>query len=198
MPESLTECLEGEVGEIWVSGPSVAQGYWGRPEQTEQTFHAHLPRTGEGPFLRTGDLGFILEGELFITGRLKDLIIIDGQNHYPQDIEMTVENSHFALRPGCCAAVSIDLEGRERLVVVAELERSHRNVDRSEIVKAIRQAVAEQHELRVDHTWLLDPGGIPKTSSGKIQRHACRAGFLALSDNKSHLNDGRRHGQDAR
>lgn len=184
-PESLTECLEGEVGEIWVSGPSVAQGYWGRPQQTEETFQAYLPQTGEGPFLRTGDLGFILEGELFITGRLKDLIIIDGQNHYPQDIELTVEKSHFALRLGCCAVVSIDLEGRERLVVAAELERCHQNVDRSEIVKAIRQAVAEQHELRVDHIWLLDPGGIPKTSSGKIQRHACRAGFLALPDHKS-------------
>ena len=185
LPDSLTECSEGEVGEIWVSGPSVAQGYWKLPQQTQQTFQAYLPRTGEGPFLRTGDLGVTLEGELFITGRLKDLIIIDGQNHYPQDIELTVEKSHFALRPGCCAAVSIDSEGPERLVVVAELERSHRNVDRSEIVKAIRRAVAEQHELRVDHVWLLDPGGIPKTSSGKIQRHACRAGFLALPDYKS-------------
>jgi acyl-CoA synthetase (AMP-forming)/AMP-acid ligase II len=197
-PESLTECLEGEVGEIWVSGPSVAQGYWRRPQQTEQTFQAYLPRTGEGPFLRTGDLGFILEGELFITGRLKDLIIIDGENHYPQEIELTVEKSHFALRPGCCAAVSIDIEGRERLVVAAELDRCHRKVDRSVIVKAIRHAVAEQHELRVDHIWLLDPGGIPKTSSGKIQRHACRAGFLASPDYESHLIDDRRHDQDAR
>ena len=183
-PDSLTECSEGEVGEIWVSGPSVAQGYWKLPQQTQQTFQAYLSRTGEGPFLRTGDLGVIWEGELFVTGRIKDLIIIDGQNHYPQDIELTAVKSHFALRPGYCAAISINSEGREGLVVVAELERCHRKLDRSEIVKAIRQSVAEQHELRVDHIWLLDPGSIPKTSSGKIQRHACRASFLALPDYK--------------
>jgi acyl-CoA synthetase (AMP-forming)/AMP-acid ligase II len=183
-PDSLVECSEGEVGEIWVSGPSVAQGYWKRPQETQQTFQAYLPRTGEGPFLRSGDLGVRLEGELFVTGRLKDLIIIDGQNHYPQDIELTVVNSHFALRPGYCAAFSIDSEGREELVVVAELQRDHRNVGRSEIVKAIRQSVAEQHELRVAHIWLLDPGSIPKTTSGKIQRQACRADFLVLPDYK--------------
>src|SRR6266545_190851 len=184
-PDRLTECSEGEVGEIWVSGPCVAQGYWRRHQQTEQIFRAYLPRTGEGPFLRTGDLGFILEGELFVTGRLKDLIIIDGQNHYPQDIELTVERSHSALRPGCCAAFSIDCGGREQLVVAAELDRHYRDPDQSEIVKAVRQAVAEQHELRVERVWFLKMGGVPKTSSGKIQRHLARADFLSTLTNNS-------------
>ena len=97
-PESLTLCLDGEIGEIWVAGRSVAGGYWRKPEETQQTFNAQLQDTKEGPFLRSGDLGFLLDGELFITGRIKDMIIIRGQNHYPQDIELTVENSHPALR----------------------------------------------------------------------------------------------------
>src|ERR1044072_7725154 len=105
--DTLRECPADKVGEVWVSGPSVARGYWSRPEETEQTFKAYLSDTGEGPFLRTGDLGFLREGELFITGRLKDLIIIRGLNHYPQDIELTVQNSHPALRPDSGAAFSI-------------------------------------------------------------------------------------------
>jgi acyl-CoA synthetase (AMP-forming)/AMP-acid ligase II len=104
-PSSLTECAR--VGEVWVSGEGVAQGYWNRSELTEQTFKAHLSDTGDGPFLRTGDLGFIKDGELFITGRLKDLIIIGGRNHYPQDIELIVEQCHPALRSGCTAAFSV-------------------------------------------------------------------------------------------
>jgi len=178
-PELLTECLQGEIGEIWASGPNIAQGYWRRSQETKQTFQAYLPETGEGPFLRTGDLGFIWEGELFITGRLKDLVIIDGRNHYPQDIELTAGNCHPAIRPDCCAAFSIDFEGRERLVIAAELDRHFRDPDRSEIVKAVRQAVGEKHELRIEHIWFLKTGSLPKTSSGKIQRHACRANFLS-------------------
>ena len=108
-PESSTPCAPDAVGEIWVSGPSVAHGYWNRPEETERTFQACLAGAGEGPFLRTGDLGFLRDGELFVTGRLKDLIIIDGRNLYPQDIELTVEQSHPAMRPGCCAAFSVDV-----------------------------------------------------------------------------------------
>jgi len=184
-PQTLTECANGEIGEVWVAGSSVAQGYWRRAEETARTFRAYLARTGEGPFLRTGDLGFILKGELFITGRLKDLIIIDGQNHYPQDIELTVAKSHPAIRPGCCAAVSIDQGGREQLVVVAELDRQHRNADQDRIIRAVRQAVAEEHDLRVGDVWLVEPGGVPKTSSGKIQRHACRANYLSRSANQS-------------
>jgi acyl-CoA synthetase (AMP-forming)/AMP-acid ligase II len=179
-PDRLTECPDGEVGEVWVSGPSIAKGYWRRQAETEQVFQAFLSGTGEGPFLRTGDLGFTLKGELFITGRLKDLIIIDGQNHYPQDLELTVERSHSAIRPGCCAAFSIEAGGREQLVVMAELDRRYRHLDSNEILKAVRQAIAEQHDLRLWRLSLIGTGEIPKTSSGKIQRQACRDNFLSM------------------
>ena len=178
-PESLTQRREGQVGEIWVSGPSVAKGYWNRARETEKTFAAHLADTGEGPFLRTGDLGFCQDGELFITGRLKDVIIIRGQNHYPHDIELTVEASHPALRPGCGAAFTIENKGQERLIVVHELERSYlRKLNVEEVVRNIRKAVTTQHDLQVYATVLVKTGSIPKTPSGKIQRYACRAGFL--------------------
>jgi amino acid adenylation domain-containing protein len=180
-PKSLTKSPAGEVGEIWVSGSSIAQGYWNQPEANERTFQAHLANRGEGPFLRTGDLGFILDDELFITGRLKDLIIIRGRNYYPQDIELTVEQSHLALRPGCGAAFSIEVENSERLVVVQEVERQYRNLDVNAVIAAIRQAVSEQHELQVYCVVLIKTGYIPKTSSGKIQRHVCRDRFLAGS-----------------
>jgi acyl-CoA synthetase (AMP-forming)/AMP-acid ligase II len=121
-PESLTACAPDQVGEIWVSGPSIAHGYWNRPEETERACRAYLQDTGEGPFLRTGDLGFMSDGELFVTGRLKDLIIISGRKLYPQDIELTVEQSHPALRPACCAAFSVDGTGEEQLIVAAEVE----------------------------------------------------------------------------
>lgn len=178
-PESLTKCPEGQIGEIWVCGPSVAGGYWKKPQETQQTFNAQLQDTGEGPFLRTGDLGFLLDGELFVTGRIKDMIIIRGQNHYAQDIELTVQKSHSALRPNCGAAFSVDVEGVERLVIVQEVERSYlRQLEVMEVVRAIRQVVSEQHELQVYAVVLLKTASIPKTSSGKIQRHACRDGFL--------------------
>jgi acyl carrier protein len=141
-----------------------------------------LADTGEGPFLRTGDLGFLQDGELFVTGRLKDLIIIRGRNHYPQDIEQTVEQSHPVLQQGCTAAFSVEVNGQERLVVACEVERtSRRNLDVDEVVGAIRKAVSQQHDLEVYGVLLLKTGTIPKTSSGKIQRHACKAGFLAES-----------------
>jgi acyl-CoA synthetase (AMP-forming)/AMP-acid ligase II len=195
-PETLSRRSPDEVGEIWIAGPSIAQGYWNRPEETERTFQAHLTETGEGPFLRTGDLGFLKDGELFVTGRIKDLIIVAGHNHYPQDIELTVERSHPAVRPGCCAAFSVDIDGEERLVIVAEVER--RSLDAGagwsemgalvvarapgtpEIVQAIRRAVAETHELRAHAVLLLKAGTIPKTTSGKIQRHICRSSFLPV------------------
>jgi acyl-CoA synthetase (AMP-forming)/AMP-acid ligase II len=179
-PESLIPCSANQVGEIWVSGPSIAQGYWNRPEETQQSFHAYLADTGEGPFLRTGDLGFLQDGELFVTGRIKDVIIIRGQNHYPQDIELTVEKSHPALRTGCGAAFTVEVKGSERLVVVQEVERSYlRKLDMNEVVGNIRASVAAEHALQLYATVLVKTGSIPKTSSGKIQRHACRSGFLA-------------------
>ncbi|CAG0933466.1 nonribosomal peptide synthetase DhbF [Thermoflexales bacterium] len=180
-PETLNDCRSEQVGEIWVAGPSVVQGYWNQPEKTAETFGAHLAGTGDGPFLRTGDLGFLHEGELFVTGRLKDLIIIRGRNHYPQDIEQTVERSHPALRPGCCAAFSITVANEEQLVVAQEVNHLATEQDWHAAIRAIRQAVAEEHAVQVHRVALLAAGSILKTSSGKIQRQACRAGFLADS-----------------
>ncbi len=178
-PQSLTRCEEGRVGEILIAGPSVAQGYWNQPEASQKTFKAFLADTGEGPFLRTGDLGFIHEGELFVTGRLKDLIIIRGRNYAPHDIEETVEQSHEALRPGCGAAFSTEVDDEEQLVVVQEVERQYlRNLDATEVIAAIRQAIMKRHELRVHDVVLVKTVSLPKTSSGKIQRHLCRASFL--------------------
>ena len=178
-PESLTSCLPDQVGEVWVSGPSIAQGYWQKPAETEHTFRAYLANSAGGPFLRTGDLGFLQDGELFVTGRLKDLIIIRGRNHYPQDIELTVEQSHPALRSDCGVAFSVDVSGEERLVIVYEVERQYRNLNVDEVVEAIRQAVAEHHELQVYAVVLIKMSSIPKTSSGKLQRRASREAFLA-------------------
>lgn len=181
-PESLTLCEPDQVGEIWVSGASVAQGYWQQPEQTKQTFHNYLADAGEGPFLRTGDLGFLQDGELFITGRLKDLIIIQGRNHYPQDIEITVEQSHPSLRPSGGAAFTIEFAEQEKLVIAHEVERiALRKLNPNEVIRAIRQAIAEEHNLQVYAVLLLKIGGIPQTSSGKVQRRACRERFLSGS-----------------
>ncbi|MGB5772601.1 MAG: AMP-binding protein [Crocosphaera sp.] len=181
-PDTLTQCTLNQIGEIWVSGPSVAPGYWNRPDATEEAFKGYLKDTGEGPFLRTGDLGFILDDQLFVTGRLKDLIIIRGANHYPQDIELTVERSHQALRPSCGAAFSVELDSEERLVIVQEVqETALEKLDVDEVASAIRQAVSQQHQLQVYGILLLKPGTIPKTSSNKIQRHACQVGFLEES-----------------
>ncbi|MGB7875090.1 MAG: beta-ketoacyl synthase N-terminal-like domain-containing protein, partial [Anaerolineales bacterium] len=177
-PGTLEKCEPDQVGEIWVSGPSVAQGYWGLPDETHTTFQAFLSDTGEGPFMRTGDLGFLQDRELFVTGRLKDLIIIHGSNHYPQDIEITVESAHIALQAGAGAAFSVTDSGSEKLVIVQEVTRQNRKPDINEVTSAIRQAVAEKHDLQVFAIVLIKPMSIPKTSSGKIQRHACKAAFV--------------------
>lgn len=178
-PKSLTTCKTSEVGEIWVSGESIALGYWKRPELTQETFSANLKDMGSEPFFRTGDLGFFNNGELFVTGRLKDVIIIRGRNHYPQDIEVSVEKSHQALRANSGAAFSIEVQGEERLVVLHEIERTYmRQINLDEVVSAINQAVLLEHEIAIDTIALLRPGTIPKTSSGKIRRNACRQKFL--------------------
>jgi acyl transferase domain-containing protein/acyl-CoA synthetase (AMP-forming)/AMP-acid ligase II/pimeloyl-ACP methyl ester carboxylesterase len=176
--DTFTQCSEGEIGEIWVNSESVAQGYWRNRELTETIFQACLA-TGEKPWLRTGDLGFLQAGELFVTGRLKDLIIIRGRNYYPQDIELTVDNAHPAVRAGNSAAFAIEIQGEEKLVIVQEIERSYlRKLNVEAVTKSIRKAIIEQHELNPYAVILLKTGSIPKTSSGKIQRHACKAGFL--------------------
>ncbi|MBD2494898.1 non-ribosomal peptide synthetase [Nostoc sp. FACHB-280] len=175
-PDTFKSCQPDEIGEIWVSGLSVGQGYWHRPAETAETFGAYLADTDEGPFLRTGDLGFLQDGELFITGRAKDLIIIRGRNLYPQDIELTAERSHSSLRPGANAAFTVLVNNEEKLVVVQELEfRAKPNLET--VINTIRQAVTEEHEVQVYAVVLIKPGTICKTSSGKIQRRATRAQF---------------------
>ena len=178
-PETLKPCSPEIVGEIWLSGSTIAQGYWGKPQETQETFQAYLADTGAGPFLRTGDLGFIKDGELFVTGRLKEIILIRGRNNYPQDIELTVQNSHPALRPSCGAAFTVENKGEEKLVVVQEVERTWlRKVDIDEVKRAIRKAVVQEYDLQVYAIALIRTGSLPKTSSGKIQRRRCRAKFL--------------------
>jgi acyl-CoA synthetase (AMP-forming)/AMP-acid ligase II len=166
-----------EVGEIYVRGPMVAQGYWGRPEDSAKTFQAFLG--GEGPFLRTGDLGFLRDGSLYVTGRAKDLIIIHGRNQYPHDIETTIERVHRAIRPGCSAAFSIEVKGQERLVVALEIERRHLAVHLDELKRQLRRVVAETFDLQLHDIVPLEPGTVPKTSSGKIQRRASCAAYIA-------------------
>jgi acyl-CoA synthetase (AMP-forming)/AMP-acid ligase II len=176
-PQTLEPLFPGQIGEIWVAGPHVTAGYWGRPEETEQVFHAHTA-CGQGPFLRTGDLGFLNHGELFISGRLKDLVIVRGRNHHPQDLEHTSEESHEALKAHGNAAFSVDLDGRERVILVQEVARP-KKFDLEEISRTIREAVLKMHDVVLDGVVLVRGGSVPKTTSGKIQRHACRAQFLA-------------------
>jgi len=179
-PETGRPCDPGCVGEIWVAGPSVAQGYWNRSEDTAHTFRARTDR-GEGPFLRTGDLGFVLDGNLYVTGRLKDVLIVRGSKHYPQDLEQTTE-SHPAIRPGCTAAFAIEagLLG-DRIAIVAEADVRQLNTPESAqaAIATIRRSVAEFHGVLLDAVALVAPGAIPKTTSGKLQRFACRDAFLS-------------------
>ena len=177
-PENAAECAPGEVGEIWIQGPGVARGYWRQEAATAETFGAHLAGSGEGPFLRTGDLGFLDQGELYVSGRLKDLIIIHGRNHFPHDIELTVERSSPRLRPGCGAAVPIEVDGEERLAIVHEAE-GDAELDIPALAAQVCRDVAEAHELQVHTLVLIRPRTIPKTSSGKLQRRACRAELAA-------------------
>jgi acyl-CoA synthetase (AMP-forming)/AMP-acid ligase II len=167
-------CAPGAVGEIWVRGPSVARGYWERPEDTKETFHAFLSDSRAGPYLRTGDLGFFSDGELFVSGRLKDLIVIRGQNHYPQDIEATVAEVHPAFRPNTGAAFGCLRDGEERLVIVQEIDRQSRKVEPDALARDIRRAVAERHQLQAYDVVFLRNGSLPRTTSGKIRRHECR------------------------
>ncbi len=186
-PETMTPCASGEVGEILISGGSVAGGYWKAPEATKEAFEAIVANgsagngsNGSHHALRTGDLGFIREGELFVTGRIKDMIIIRGRNHYPQDIEATVAAAHPALRGGGAAAFSIEIDHEERLAVVQEVERTAvRNLDEAGIVGAIRKAVSDAHELHAHTVVLLKPGHLPRTTSGKIQRRKCKGDLVA-------------------
>lgn len=186
-PETLRPCAEDEVGEIWVSGPSVAQGYWNKQKETEFSFHAHLSDDPRRSFLRTGDLGFLHSSQLFIAGRLKDLIIIRGQNIYPQDIERSVKACHPALHSGRGAAFSVtradvnDLEegAGESLIIVHEVHRIARPGDLQDVIGTIREQIATEYQLDVHTILLVRQGSIPRTTSGKVQHGACRQAFLA-------------------
>lgn len=177
--ETLSRCAAHQVGEIWLAGASTTQGYWNNPEETARTFGATLRDTGEGPFLRTGDLGFVKDGEVFVTGRVKDLLIVRGRNHYPQDLERTVESCHAGFRVGGTAAFSVEDAGEEAVVVVQELERQAVPPPIEELASAIRLALSEQHDLHVSAVVFIKAGSLPKTSSGKVQRRACREQYLA-------------------
>ncbi|MBU6434988.1 MAG: AMP-binding protein, partial [Nitrospirae bacterium] len=176
-PTTKSSCQAGEVGEVWLAGAGIATGYWGRPEESDATFKASLAGSGEGPYLRTGDLGFVHRGELFLTGRLKDLIIVRGRNYYPHDLEWTAEQAHPGLRRGGGAAFSIESETGERVVLVYEIEKKLPESDMSEVMSCIRRALADEYELEVHNVVLVKSGTISRTSSGKIQRHVCRADF---------------------
>ncbi len=182
--ETLKPKAPREVGEIWVTGSSVAEGYWGRAAESAEIFHAQPAGTGDGAtYLRTGDLGFFEGEDLFIAGRIKDLIIIDGRNHYPQDIEQAVEASHVALRENSAAAFSVEMGTEERLIVVAEVEREHMPGRKgaapvSDIVAAARRAVAEQHAVTLHELVLIKTGHLLRTTSGKVQRRATRQAYL--------------------
>jgi acyl transferase domain-containing protein/acyl-CoA synthetase (AMP-forming)/AMP-acid ligase II/acyl carrier protein len=177
-PETLQRCPAGGVGEIWVSGQSVAQGYWNRPEATEESFQAFIDR--DGPFLRTGDLGFVHEDGLYITGRIKDTIIVHGLNYYAHDIEATAAMAHLALRRNGGAAFCLENDGESRLILIQEVKRTFvRKVDMNAIVASVRSAIAREHQLQLHRFVLVKPGGVPKTSSGKIRRRAAKEAFEA-------------------
>jgi len=171
-------CADGVIGELWVRGPGVCAGYWQRPAETDLTFGARLADDEHSSYLRTGDLAFAWDGEIYITGRVKELIIIRGQNFFPQDIESAIQVADPRLRRDCGAAFGIDVDGAEALVVVQEVERTElRRLDVPEVCAAIRRAVAEAFDLHVHGIVLLKPTTLPKTSSGKIRRQICRQQF---------------------
>lgn len=177
-PATRTPCPAEHVGEIWISGPCVAAGYWGRPGMSEDTFRARVAEehgSSGGTFLRTGDLGFLHGGELYVTGRIKDVIIRKGRNHYPQDIELSAERAVPGLLPNCAAAFSTDDGVRERLVVVVEADgRVLNSLGAQALRQCVHDAVREGHRITPDDVVVVRRGTVPKTSSGKVQRHACR------------------------
>jgi acyl-CoA synthetase (AMP-forming)/AMP-acid ligase II len=178
-PDTLLKCNTNEIGEIWVKGPSVAAGYYNNETETQKAFNAVLSDTGAGPYLRTGDLGFLLDDIIYITGRIKDLIIINGQNHYPHDLELTACLTHKSLRENAGIAFSVTVDNSEKLVIVYEIKRSVIEViEPDEIRNKIKEAIFQFHSIRVHEVVLVDPSSIPKTSSGKLQRSLCRKMYL--------------------
>lgn len=172
-PDTLAECEAAEVGEIWAKGASIALGYWGRPDATQDTFQGRIAGSEEGPYLRTGDLGYLRDNQLFITGRLKEIVIIRGKNHYPTDIEATVRGSHAGLAGAICAAFPVEVDGEEQLALAIELATVPE--DGGKLITAARRAVAKGHGIDVSGVLLVGANEIPRTSSGKIQRTGCSA-----------------------
>ena len=181
-PGTGAERPAGCVGEVWVSGPSVGQGYWDCPEETHATFRAELAGAVDARYLRTGDLGFLEDGELYITGRIKELIKIRGRNHYPQDLETAVEGCHPCVRDGAAVAVGVtdETDSTTRLLILHEVNRHHRPGDRADAVRrTIRQRIAERFELEVQTVVLVQAASLPKTSSGKSRRLECLQDYQA-------------------
>jgi acyl-CoA synthetase (AMP-forming)/AMP-acid ligase II len=179
-PEHRIPCADGKEGEIWIEGPSVAMGYWNRPTETAAAFGAHLA-DGRGPYLRTGDLGVMIDGELTVTGRVKDLVIVAGRKLHAEDIEATIqEMADDRLRHGSNAVFAAEIGGKERIIVAVELNRAPGRMsgDLAPIRAAIGAAVARTHDVTVHDVAFLAPGEIPRTSSGKVRRHLCRAQYL--------------------
>lgn len=177
-PETHALKADNEVGEVWIRGPSVACGYWHASGETGQQFHAYTQGAADGPFFRTGDLGFLNGGEFYLTGRRKELILINGRNYYPVDIEYSVEQSYPAFRKGCAAAFSVDTSAGERLVVVQEVRRADvKSFDVQKAATAVFQAVLIKNGLHVAEVAFLAPSTIPKTTSGKICRISCLAQY---------------------
>ena len=191
-PATLTPSEPSQIGELWVQGPSVPGGYWDLPEESAATFDGRLAGTNEGPFLRTGDLGFVAEGEIYLTGRLKDLIIIAGRNHYPNDIELTVQRSGAPVRMGACVAISVDINGVEKLVIIAEVDERRLPANGqpgnpvaesiaefwASAVRTVQGAASEGHGLSVDSVVFVEPRSLEKTSSGKPRRRYYKKLFL--------------------
>jgi acyl transferase domain-containing protein/acyl-CoA synthetase (AMP-forming)/AMP-acid ligase II/acyl carrier protein len=176
-PATGERCEPGEIGEVWVRSPSVAQGYWGRPEETAQTFGATLHGGDEGPFLRTGDLGCFVGDELVLTGREKDLILLGGRNIYPQDVEAAAE-SVAQVRGGCAAAFVWEVDGEERVAVVAEVDSRRGPIDAEAVIGEIRAAIGVELGVAAAVIVLIPPGELPKTSSGKVQRRATKQALV--------------------
>lgn len=183
-PFTCVECAADRVGEIWMAGPTVAAGYWRNPEETERAFHAHIAGTDEGPFLRTGDLGFFYEDELYIAGRLKETIIVHGRNYYAQDIEAAVAGSHPAVQPAAAAAFSVPVGAEEQIVLFQELKQGQEGADVETVSRAIRRAAADALGLSLYAVVLVKPGSLPRTGMGKIQRYAVRDEFLKSQHSK--------------
>lgn len=184
-PESTVELGEDAVGEIWVRGPGIADGYWRQPEATARTFHAQLAHSYEGPYLRTGDLGFVHEGQLYVAGRLKDVIIVRGKNYHAVDLERVAEQAHPALLPAGSAAIAIDENQEERIILIHELRADATHVNASDVGRAVRRAIGQTFGLPVHAVVLVEPGSLPRTSTGKIRRFRCRELYLEQSSQAS-------------